>query len=73
MARTKIKDFIDALEEGKTREEARDIAECSDATSKIQFMKWSKSKGNVVTKEKKEEVEKSPIPGKPLPKEREQL
>lgn len=72
MARTKIKDFIDALEEGKTREEARDIAGCSDATSKIQFKKWNKSKGGVVAKEKKEEAEKSPIPGKPLPKEGEQ-
>jgi hypothetical protein len=68
MARTKIKDFIDALEAGKTREEARDIAECSDATSKIQFTKWNKSKGNTVTKEKKQPVVKSPLPGKPLPK-----
>lgn len=60
---TKVKDFIAALESGETREAARDIAGCSDATSRIQFNKWNKDKGVVVEKENK-----SPLPGKALPK-----
>jgi len=54
---TKVKDFIAALESGETRESARDIAGCSDATSRIQFAKWNKGKKGG-----------SPIPGKALPK-----
>ncbi len=54
---TKIKDFLAALESGETRESARDIAGCSDATSMIQYRKWNKNK-----------TIRSPIPGKPLPK-----
>ena len=69
MKGSKIKDFLAALEEGKTREEARDISGSSDATSKIQFTKWNKAKSNVTPKEVKEKKEISPLPGKPLPKE----
>lgn len=49
---TKIADFIAALESGETREAARDVAGCSDATSRIQFAKWNKLKGNTPAKKK---------------------
>jgi len=61
---TKIKDFIAALEMGETREKARDIAGCSDATSKIQFAKWKASKGE----SKPKAVKKSE--GKAIPKDK---
>ena len=68
MSGNKIRDFISALEEGKTKDEAMEIAEISKATAVIQFRKWNISKGNVIPRVKKEKTPKSPIPGVPLPK-----
>ena len=44
MRTTKIKDFLKALEEGKSKEEAIAIANCSKITANIQFVKWNKEK-----------------------------
>lgn len=37
----KVKDFLKALDEGKTKEEAQEISGVADATAKIQHKKWS--------------------------------
>ena len=59
---SKIKTFLDLLEQGNTIEAARTASEVSEATSKIQFAKWNKSKGNVVAKkEVKKAGKKDPI------------
>ena len=40
---SKIKEFIKFLQEGKSREEARDLAKIANTTSKIQYRKFIKN------------------------------
>lgn len=47
---SKIKEFLKLLDEGVSREEARDKSGVADGTSKVQMARWKKGKGEEVAK-----------------------